>query len=69
MSPSNQQDRVTLELAHVQRLERIEEQLKVARSEAQGLGLGTGAIDRALVALGCKVSPVSARIAAERNAK
>jgi len=45
-------DRVTLERSHAARLDSIEGQLKAARGEALTLGLGAGAIDRALLALG-----------------
>ena len=49
------EERVELETAHAERLDEIERQLEVARSEAVQLGLSTGAIDEALLAIGSQV--------------
>ena len=46
--------RAAMETAHVLALDSIETQLKAARGEALTLGLGSGAIDRALLALGSR---------------
>jgi hypothetical protein len=56
--------RIELEVLHAGRLDGIERQLELARSEALQLGLSTAAIDKALTAIGSQVPKQALRQAA-----